>query len=47
MDYLMLKEYKDKINYTEKLKEMTTIVQAIIDQKQLSNHFRVTLKKIK
>ena len=47
MDYLMLKEYKDKVNYTEKLKEMTTIVQAIIDQKQLSNHFRVTLKKIK
>ena len=47
MDYLMLKEYKDKIKYTEKLRNMTNLIQSVLDKTQLSNHFRVTFKKIR
>jgi 2-polyprenyl-3-methyl-5-hydroxy-6-metoxy-1,4-benzoquinol methylase len=45
MDYLMLKEYKDKIKYTKNLKDMTNLIQAVLDKNHLSNHFRVTFKK--
>lgn len=47
MDYLMMKEYEDQINFTKKLKEMISICQSAIDKLGLSNHFRITFKKIK
>ena len=46
-DYLLLKENKDKIQYTVKLKEFISLTQSVIDSSNLSNHFRITFKKIK
>ena len=46
-DYLLFREFKDKINYTSKLKEFISLTQSLIDKSNLSNHFRVTFKKIK
>ena len=45
-DYLLFKEFKDKIAYTLKLKEFISLTQSLIDKLNLSNHFRVTLKKL-
>jgi|TARA_B100001971_G_scaffold194366_1_gene200323 hypothetical protein len=45
MDYLLMKEYEDSYPYTDKLKDMMQLVQAILDKKELSNHFRVTFRK--
>jgi len=46
VDYLSMKEYEDGINYNEKLSEIIPYLQAIIDNKKLSNHLRVVLKKV-
>ena len=46
-DYLLFKEFKDKIDYTLKLREFISLTQSLIDKSNLSNHFRVTFKKIK
>lgn len=46
-DYLLLKEFTDKFDYTSKLKEFISLTQSLIDKLNLSNHFRVTFKKIK
>ena len=47
MDYMMFKEYKDKINYPKKFINFVGLVQSIIDKSNLSNHFRITFKKVK
>ncbi|NVK18612.1 MAG: class I SAM-dependent methyltransferase [Methylocystaceae bacterium] len=44
MDYLLMKEYEDGYEYTEKLHEMMRWVQAVLDKQGVSNHFRLTLK---
>ena len=46
VDYLSMKEYEDGINYNKNLAEIIPYLQAIIDDKKLSNHLRVVLKKI-
>lgn len=46
-DYFLLKEHKDKINYSSNLSDFISLTQSIIDKSRLSNHFRVTFKKIK
>ena len=45
MDYLLMKEDEDGIEYTEKLHDMMRWVQAILDKQGISNHFRLTLQK--
>lgn len=45
MDYLLLKEYEDGIDYTVKLKEFMNITQSLVDKLNYGNHFRLTLKK--
>ena len=45
-DYFLFREFKDKKNYVQKLKDFINIVQPIIDNSNLGNHFRVTFKKI-
>ena len=45
MDYLLMKEYEDKIDYTEKLYPMMNLVQAALDKMGISNHLRITLRK--
>ena len=45
MDYLLMKEYEDSYPYTDRLKDMMQLVQAILDKKELSNHFRITFRK--
>ena len=47
MDYILLKEYKDKINYSKTFTKFISLVQSIVDKANLSNHYRVTFKKIK
>ena len=46
MDYLLMKEYEDGINYTDNLKDLMSILQAVIDKDEIGNHFRITFKKI-
>ena len=46
MDYLIMKEYEDKYPYFEKLNEFSTFIQACIDKLGISNHLRITYKKI-
>ena len=46
-DYLLYKEYKDKIDYTSKLSDFISLTQSLIDKTSLSNHFRVTFKKVR
>jgi len=45
MDYLLLKEYEDGIDYTEKLQDLTKLLQAVLDKNNIGNHFRITFKK--
>lgn len=45
MDYLLMKEYEDDINYTDNLRELMCLLQSILDDNNISNHFRVTFKK--
>ena len=45
MDYLLMKEYEDGVDYTVKLRQMMLLTQACIDRVGVGNHFRVTLKK--
>jgi len=46
MDYLLMKEYEDKFDYTVKLAEFMKLMQAVLDKYEISNHFRITLKKV-
>ena len=45
MDYLLMKEYEDKVDYTVKLRDMMLLTQACIDRLGVGNHFRVTLRR--
>jgi 2-polyprenyl-3-methyl-5-hydroxy-6-metoxy-1,4-benzoquinol methylase len=45
MDYLLMKEYEDGVDYTAKLREMMLLTQACIDRLGVGNHFRVTLRR--
>lgn len=45
MDYFFMKEYQDKINYLSNLKEFISVMQAIVDKQNLSNHMRIIFKK--
>jgi len=45
MDYLLMKEYKDGVNYTDKLGKFMNVLQACVDKLELGNHFRVTFRK--
>jgi hypothetical protein len=45
MDYLLMKEYQDKVDYTVNLREMMLLTQACIDRLGVGNHFRVTLRR--
>lgn len=45
MDYLLMKEYEDGVDYTVKLREMMLLTQACIDKLGIGNHFRVTLRR--
>lgn len=45
MDYLLMKEYEDGVDYTVKLREMMLLTQACIDRLGVGNHFRVTFKR--
>lgn len=47
MDYFFMKEYQDKVRYISNLKDFISVMQAIVDKQNLSNHMRVVLKKIK
>tara|TARA_B100000989_G_C19530224_1_gene469238 strand:+ start:2135 stop:3148 length:1014 start_codon:yes stop_codon:yes gene_type:complete len=47
MDFMLFKEYNSKVKYSKKFLTFTRLVQSIIDKNNLSNHFRVTFKKIK
>ena len=47
MDYLLMKEYEDGIDYTIKLKDFMNVLQACVDKLEFGNHFRLTLKKKK
>jgi hypothetical protein len=45
MDYLLMKEYEDDIDYSNKLHDMMVLVQSVLDKQKVSNHFRITFKK--
>ncbi len=45
MDYFFKKNFEDKYDYHKKLADFISIMQAIIDKQQLSNHIRVIFKK--
>lgn len=45
MDYLLMREHEDKIDYTVKLKQLMNIAQACVDELGIGNHFRLTLRK--
>ena len=45
MDYLLMKEYEDDIEYSNKLHDMMVLVQSVLDKQKGSNHFRITFKK--
>jgi 2-polyprenyl-3-methyl-5-hydroxy-6-metoxy-1,4-benzoquinol methylase len=47
MDYLLMKEYEDGIEYTNNLSDLMTLMQSLIDKYNISNHFRITFRKIK
>ena len=47
MDYFLFREFKDKVNYINKFKQFTSLVQSVLDKNELGNHFRITLKKIR
>ncbi|MBX6331152.1 MAG: class I SAM-dependent methyltransferase [Gemmatimonadaceae bacterium] len=45
MDYLLMKEYEDKIEYTVKLRDMMLLLQGAVDRLRIGNHFRVTFQR--
>jgi hypothetical protein len=45
MDYLLMKEHEDNINYIDNLGEMMSLLQAVLDKYKISNHFRITFIK--
>jgi hypothetical protein len=45
MDYLLMKEYQDGIDYTVKLRDMMLLLQACVDRLHVGNHFRVTFQR--
>jgi 2-polyprenyl-3-methyl-5-hydroxy-6-metoxy-1,4-benzoquinol methylase len=45
IDYLLMKEYQDNIDYTESLSDMVEMLQGILDKYEISNHLRVTFKR--
>jgi hypothetical protein len=45
MDYLLMKEHEDNINYIDNLGEMMSLLQAVLDKYKISNHFRITFSK--
>lgn len=47
MDYLLMKEYEDGIDYTDKLRDFMNTLQACVDTLGFGNHFRLTFKKKK
>ena len=46
MDYFLFREYIDKTEYIKKFEKFIDLVQSIVDKNKVSNHFRITLKKI-
>ena len=46
MDFFLYKEFKDKKNYSKTFLKFTQLIQSIVDKSKLSNHFRITFKKI-
>ena len=46
IDYFLYKEFSDKKRYIKYFKNFINILQPVIDQSNLGNHFRVTFKKI-
>lgn len=47
MDYLLMKEYEDKYKYTDKLQDFMNLIQACIDELEMGNHYRITLRRFK
>ena len=47
MDYFLYREYKDKRSYIPNLSNFMNLLQSVLDKNELSNHFRITLKKSK
>lgn len=47
MDYFCMKQYDDRYDYLEKLRELIPLLQAVVDKQGLSNHMRIVFKKIK
>ena len=45
MDYLLMREFKDGVDYTEKLRDFMNWAQACVDKLELGNHFRLTMQK--
>ena len=45
MDYLLMKEYEDGVDYIDGLGEMMNLLQAVLDKYNISNHFRITFQK--
>ncbi len=46
MDYLCMKQYDDRHDYLEKLRDAIPLLQAVIDKQGISNHLRVIFKKV-
>lgn len=46
MDYFLMKEYEDGVDYTSSIGDMMRLIQSILDKYKISNHFRVTFKKV-
>jgi 2-polyprenyl-3-methyl-5-hydroxy-6-metoxy-1,4-benzoquinol methylase len=46
MDYLLMKEDEDGVDYIDSLGEMMNLLQAVLDKHKVSNHFRITFQKI-
>ena len=44
MDYLLMKECEDDINYLDSLGDMVKLLQAVLDKHKISNHFRITFQ---
>lgn len=45
MDYLLMKEYEDSINYIDNIKEMMNLFWSVLDKHKIGNHFGVTFHK--
>ena len=45
MDYMLFKEFDDNKKYALTFKQMTELLQSILDKNRLSNHMRITFQK--